>query len=1073
MILRARRPGSVAPSPAASSVAAVSAALLAVVAPAQTSVTANLGAGQSLFPDGLSWPPTNANFFKGVVKLMAQVGDLTGDGVPDVLLYNEFAFRAFVRMEYTSPTARTGWQAATNGFQVLDGAWGSYSKASPAVMACANTAGLTVAGSGTTNWDFRLLSHRAWENDLGVIADLDGDGTNDWAYPDFYPGTANGTSSGSVREPSGHAIFMQMWKWNPATSRLEPQVNQTEALAIIAAGKSVNFACPHFAGNYPARQFPGVWTNTVDGVKCKGAMFGAGHVNGVIGHTRVEASGNSAAAYVWRNGNFEHVGFATGMGGGFPQYRRGGCGHVVSIGDVNADGIDEMACKRVDTPRYDAATGTWSLDLRWDLSLMTSYGPNLLVANPQHNNHWDDICIGDYLEAHLDAQGRVIPMPGAELVAVEDERSPGAVAQDWSAVNVWGGVLGHDYAAFLATPQRKARSPLRFLNAAGSSKHDGEQFQFPSTTTWSQPLSASRWSTVASQMAFNPPNPNPSAFHSNGPDGQLVYLGNLIAERPGFELGMMMKNGHAWSFGSQTPFLLFGSETHLPAIAWGHETSGGFLPGLPTRYVADIVGDRSAQEMVDFIEVLNLSPLPPFQHRAWRFESTPSPTASQPQFRAQPWTTFAPANSNPLAADILGDGAEEVYQLMMPGATGNAVMRVVRDSSTTRTHASPNAYAEPFTDPLRGNPIDFAQLDGLRFIGRHLIHGKVGVPYGIPLDNNIDPATAPITGHVLVPEGGNPQLTTTGSRYTVSLSTPLPAGLTGTFLSGNAGGRLHKGVFLIRGTPSETCWRELEFTITDTVTGVATPVRRWLHIAPPPTGGTPDSAPYIEAVRTSTSTLVTDADYAMNFEVTVRDANADFVGAIVVREAGTGQQWSVTALPTAVPDRWQFSLDIGVLAGAPVGTVFHLTMRATDGAGKKSALWPYLTVPGASHKVAPFSTVPVLVGPLRIAEVELPQHDIRPAEAFAQVGGTQTIRAHIEGMTDADEVKGEAVIVHVITGVVLDSVSLEQVPGTHTIEGTFHAPECWLGSGLYTIHIRAWDDSGTLFSEFWPRLVVQ
>ncbi len=27
--------------------------------------------------------------------------------------------------------------------------------------------------------------------------------------------------------------------------------------------------------------------------------------------------------------------------------------------------------------------------------------------------------------------------------------------------------------------------------------------------------------------------------------------------------------------------------------------------------------------------------------------------------------------------------------------------------------------------------------------------------------------------------------------------------------------------------------------------------------------------------------------------------------------------------------------------------------------------------------------------------------------------------------------------------------------------------------GLYSIHIRAWDDSGSLFSEFWPRLVVQ
>lgn len=76
-------------------------------------------------------------------------------------------------------------------------------------------------------------------------------------------------------------------------------------------------------------------------------------------------------------------------------------------------------------------------------------------------------------------------------------------------------------------------------------------------------------------------------------------------------------------------------------------------------------------------------------------------------------------------------------------------------------------------------------------------------------------------------------------------------------------------------------------------------------------------------------------------------------------------------------------------------------------------------------------------------------------------------------MGDGDELKGEALLVHVITGVVLDSVPLSQVSAVpHVLEGQFVAPECWLGGGLYTIHIRAFNYSGSLFSEFWPRLVV-
>ncbi|MBL9079621.1 MAG: hypothetical protein JNL08_19110 [Planctomycetes bacterium] len=1034
-----------------------------VAVPAQSPSSVDLGIGQSQFPDGLNWPPTNANFFKGLSKIMVQVGDLTGDGVPDVLLYNGFAYRAFVRMQYANPTARTGWQAAPNGFQVLDGAFGSYTKASAAVMACTSTVDLTVV-PGTTNWDFRLTSWRAWENDLGVIADFDCDGTNDWAYVDFFPGTAQGTvttGSPSYREPSGHAIFMQLWKWNPQTSRLEPQVNSTEATLTIAAGQDVTQACLQFSYG-GSRQFPGVWTNGVDGVKCKGGMFGAGHVNGVVGHTRAETSGRHGAAYVWRNGNFHHVGFASGMWSGFPQYRLGGCGHTLAIGDVNADGIDEICCKRVETPRHDVTTG-WSLDLRWDLMLKNSWGPNLNQTNPQHNNHWDDVCIGDYLKAHLDAQGRLIPMPGAEVIATSDERSPAPLAQDWRGLDVWGGVLGQDYGALLASPQRRQRSPLRLLSVAGSSKHDGEQYQFPSIATWAQPSPLSRWNVVASQLAG--PGTTPSMFHGSGPDVQLVYLGNLIASRPGFELGLLMKNGHAFGSQSQGPFVLFGSEPHMPALAWGGDNAAGALPGLPTRYVADVVGDRLAQELVD---IFNMAPT------VWRFSAVTAPTATQPQFRAQAWTTLPWSHSQALAADILGDGAEELYDALFPGPTWNVRLNLVRDTATNRTHATPNAYAEPFLDPLRENPIDFTQLDGLRFASRHLIHGKVGVPYGIPLDANVDPASAPLHGHVLVPEGGNPQLSTTGSRYTVTLGTPLPGGLTGTFLPGNTGGRTHKGVYLIRGTPTETCWRELAFTITDNATNTTASVKKWIHIAPA-AGAQPDTAPHIEAVRTSTSTLVDDADYAMLFEVTVRDANADFAGSLLVREVGTGQQWSVVAQPAATPDRWQFALDIGVLAGAPVGTVFHLTLQATDAANKKSAVWPYLNVPGASHEIAPFRNDPVSIGPLRIAEVELPRHDIEPAEAFAQTGRSQTIRAWVEGpLTDGDSLKGEALLVHVITGVVLDTVELQQISASpHVLEGQFVAPECWLGGGLYTIHIRAWDDSGTLFSEFWPRLVVQ
>ncbi len=180
-------------------------------------------------------------------------------------------------------------------------------------------------------------------------------------------------------------------------------------------------------------------------------------------------------------------------------------------------------------------------------------------------------------------------------------------------------------------------------------------------------------------------------------------------------------------------------------------------------------------------------------------------------------------------------------------------------------------------------------------------------------------------------------------------------------------------------------------------------------------------------------------------------------------------------MPTGAHDRFKFDLDISALSGRPSGTVFHLTLQAFDGAGNKSTIWPWMTVPGQSGKRAHWSTAPAGTAPLRIAEVELPAHDILPAEAFAQSTGTQTIRAYVEGPLQAgSQVKGTAKIVHVITGVEMAEVSLQQVSAAPWIvEGTFHAPECWLGSGQYVVHVMASDSSTAMSSEWWPRLLVK
>ncbi|MBL8751606.1 MAG: hypothetical protein JNK78_20805, partial [Planctomycetes bacterium] len=833
-------------------------------------------------------------------------------------------------------------------------------------------------------------------------------------------------------------------------------VSQAEADAQIATDTDLTPGCLGFS--YGAfRQFPGVWTNAVDGVKWKAGLFGAGHANGVVGHTRAEAQGNHGAAYAWRNGSFQFLGFPMGMSTNFPPYQRGATGHALAVGDVNADGIDEICDKRVDTPRF--ANGAWSLDLRWSLMSMRSYGPSLFTAATNNNMHWDDIAIGDFVDAHLDGQGHLIPMPGVEVVATADDRSPQGDRLDWHGPALWNGVMGHDFASLLATPQRTARSPLRFVNTAGSTNHDGEQYPFPSFASWSQPHATSQWADVAALLAGS--GSTPATVNQANPDLQLVYFGNLIADQPGFELGGNFKNGQAYSYQSQGPFFLFGSSPHLPALAWGFDGDTGPLPGVPSRYVADIVGDRSAQEILNTFS--QPSTLTGFVGNG----STPG----QPRYRASRLLTLGYAHSQAFAADILGDGAEEVFQIYF--GTWPSV-RITKGLGSARTHASPNAYAEPFLDALRQNPIDFERLDGLRFVSRHLIHGRTGVPYGVPLDDAIDPTAGPLFGHVLVPEGGNPLLSTTGSRYTVQLLTPLPAGLTGTFLPGNAAQRRHKGVFLLHGTPMEACWRELEFRIVDNATNAQATVLRWLHVAAGP-GAMPDTAPRIEAVRTSRSVLTSHADYLMDFYVTVRDADGDFGGKLLVEEPDFGASWIVHAVPTGAHDRFKFDLDISALSGRPSGTVFHLTLQAFDGAGNKSTIWPWMTVPGQSGKRAHWSTAPAGTAPLRIAEVELPAHDIVPAEAFAQSTGTQTIRAYVEGPLQAgSQVKGTAKIVHVITGVEMAEVSLQQVSAAPWIvEGTFHAPECWLGSGQYVVHVMASDSSTAMSSEWWPRLLVK
>jgi hypothetical protein len=156
-----------------------------------------------------------------------------------------------------------------------------------------------------------------------------------------------------------------------------------------------------------------------------------------------------------------------------------------------------------------------------------------------------------------------------------------------------------------------------------------------------------------------------------------------------------------------------------------------------------------------------------------------------------------------------------------------------------------------------------------------------------------------------------------------------------------------------------------------------------------------------------------------------------------------------------------------------VGTRFHLTLQAADAASTVSATWPYLTVPGANEKVAPWLTTTSAGNGLRVAEVELPAHTIAPAECFAQTNGTQVVRARVEGFDSDMGPEGEAVITHVTTGVVLDVVPLAPNPNDGTLyEGVFPAPECWLGGGRYGVHVRVKDAAGA-WSEWWPRVVVK
>ena len=749
--------------------------------------------------------------------------------------------------------------------------------------------------------------------------------------------------------------------------------------------------------------------------------------------------------------------------------------------DIDYDGRDEIVGRHI--VDWDPSTAS----KRWLWGMLIGHDEN------QSNDyvHPDHVDALDFLTVYLDANGRLVPSPGIEIIAAPQTSSPNNFNNsDPSGPWIYRSVTGHE--THLNYPRLWPRKVMNLNSTGQGGLMEGMRYLFPtsSTSSWMQPDPDSRWDLAGNSIDL-------MGATLPGPNIQIVLPGNLLSDsagaggadtRPGPELLAIAKTslndtgGCSDALDFDTHFL-FDSTPRLQAVEWDESDE---LTLSPVAMGAALVDFHGTRDNVEVLAVARQECSSSDRGIIAVFEWQPD---GQQGFNLVPLYSRQEQQSGELLAspygltsgDVLGDSREEFlyYRLANPigGHFTKSELLYVHDGDTSvsRTEPPPDAFiryvSRQRTELSYTSYLDYSSMSGLGLYNRHLPNGAFNRKYGVDQDSVFSSAGK---GIVLLPEGGTPP-------YSVSLATtsdPLPENMSLVDLTGISSPR-YAGAAILKGKPQEECSRRLVFTVTDLSGSVEVPL--WLTIESLGTFVT-DDAPRISGGGFEGAFV--DSTAPADVPVVAFVDDNDSVPSNLTVELKDAMNGLVASLAHDSGNRFTGTIDSTYISGLSPGAHFF-TIEAEDNDGHKSLDWPFMHIAGGDGSGDPEPVDDITMGQTaaqtpRIEWVKFDRHTVPAAELSDDTGALElTIRLTKPpsgGETPIWAVERIQVqINHHIAGIapyVWNFIPTNMALAEHTV--TVSPPAAEFGFGKYSVNVQAEVRtlSGTQLSDWWPSLTV-
>lgn len=1000
------------------------------------------------------------------------IGDLDGNGVPDVVLSNAVAYLKVYLLRYSISNNLE----VMNNFTILD---------YPAV--CSTT------GDGA-----RMLSVNPWAIDTPLIYDIDLDGLNELIYLKHM---SSGTSVGQV--------FLTVYEYNGTAfveqSNLSLVGSGTHDLVTMCDPTQPYFAanCPPIINSKPEPQAINLVIANVRGRAYPQDIL-------VYAHDEVYAEGLWVYGYDTNGGTtptltrlFKHD--TTVRVTGYDDRIFGLQGHNWRALDIDYDGIEEVIGKHV--LAYDPSTQTKSI--KWGIVLNGSEPPMVMFWSdpPAINSHPDHIAGLDFIQNYLDeVTGLTIPAPGLEiLVAADTVLGSAPKKPDNSGPWIYRAISGHSLAT---TYPRVWPRRLVNLNQLGN---DGAKYMWASTSTMvKQPApdtaaNPSNWDNVIDDLK---PTNN---FNARNPDIQLVLPGDLVYDlgggstdlHPGPELLASSKTdlvpaGCGGDVGHT--YFLFDSTTSLAALAWGEETTSlsARTPGIQKAVLLDFINDRNqvesyfatgvgcmgattAQEVFSFEPdsmggAKRYKPVSKYQRAVMSGESLGTSDGS------------TGADLDPVLG--MGDSREEIVAVRVADAVGSVFQTTellivngpALSMGVTRNEPSPWKFLDyrrrVYTCVSYSQHVDYKQFSGLRcYAHRNLPKGKTGVQYGRSQDQKLVGSLPPAQqkGTAIIAEGGVPP-------YIYSITKGgLPSGLASTTLSLATG---DNQVYWIYGTPLEHGIIRFTLQVTDSTMPIPKTHSSdfWMDIKltnPAPPGTIQNRAPRITAGGFDGVFVKAGITMSAPVEAFVTDPNNN-VTTVEVLDASDMVVANLT--DTDGDNVWTGSVNTSGMLAAQTRAY---KMIAKDATNRTSLAWPYLVIDGGTGQFnpafQPVGTVPPAsqesVIPT-IDRVQVLSNNIEPGEVSDATGKSVSLTVFMKDRKGLNVVKVEAIIRNHSSPDRTYSAALDPpadpMADSYTLTIS-NLPSAEFGWGYHSLNVRVTTQDSMMnmySSDWWPQLTA-